>query len=108
MTLSVKSIHHLLSPSLVPDPDPFLPFLSLSPENASSDQTAGADPDHPDSTDPGRGARDDPERVRRHPLVLQRRRQHVPLQKRGKVTLYAYVGLPGTLWAGTSGGRGFY
>lgn len=32
-------------------------LLSLCfPENASSDQTAGADPDYPDSTDPGRGA----------------------------------------------------
>lgn len=31
-------------------------FFLYSPENASADQIAGADPDYPDSTDPGRGA----------------------------------------------------
>lgn len=71
------------------------------PENASSDQIAGADPDYPDSADPGGGARDDSERVRCYTLVLQRGRQHIPLQKCGKVTLHAHVGLPGALWAGT-------
>lgn len=70
------------------------------PENASSDQIAGADPDYPDSTDPGGGAWDDSERVRCYTLILQRGRQHIPLQKCGKVTVYAHVGLPGTLWAG--------
>lgn len=74
-------------------------FFTLS-ENASSYQTAGADPDHPDSTDPGRGARDDPERVCRYPLIFQRGRQYIPLQKCGKATLYAHVGLPSTFWAG--------
>lgn len=75
-------------------------FSSCFLENASSDQTAGADPDNPDITDPGRGARDDPERVCCYTLLLQRGRQYIPLQKCGKATLYAHVGLPGTLWTG--------
>lgn len=70
-------------------------------ENASADQIAGADPDHPDSPDPGGGARDDPERMRRHPLVLQGGRQHIPVQKRGQASVHAHAGLPGSLWTGT-------
>lgn len=75
-------------------------FSRWLPENASSDQIAGADPDYPDSADPGRGAWDDSERVRCYTFILQRGRQHIPLQKCGKVALYAHVGLPSTLWAG--------
>ena len=67
-------------PSLPPEPHAAhitraLCVLTLTlcpPENARSDPTAGADPDHPDSPYPGGGARDDPEGVRRHPLILQR------------------------------------
>lgn len=80
----------------------FLIFRSLLclAEHASSDQTAGADPNHPDSTDPGRGARDDPEGVCCYSLFIQRGRQYVSLQKCGKAAVYAHVGLPSTLWTG--------
>ena len=70
--------------SVCPPPSRCVLTLPLCPpENARSDQTAGADPDHPDSPYPGGGARDDPEGVRRHPLVLQGGGQHVPLQECG-------------------------
>lgn len=74
--------------------------MRLIAEDASSDQTEGADPDHPDGSDPGRGARDDPERMCSDQIILQRRRQHLPLQKRGKAAVYAHVGVSGTFRAG--------
>lgn len=79
---------------------PLIFFCVCLAEHASSDQTAGADPNHPDSTDPGRGARDDPEGVCCYSLFFQRGRQYVSLQKCGKAAVYAYVGLPSTLWTG--------
>lgn len=84
-----------------PSRPPVTPVPVVLVENASADQIAGADPDHPDSPDPGGGARDDPERMRRHPLVLQGGRQHIPVQKRGQASVHAHAGLPGSLWTGT-------
>ncbi|KAG7473576.1 hypothetical protein MATL_G00097320 [Megalops atlanticus] len=40
----------------------FLPGV-IAAEDAGSDQTARADPDHPDCSNPGRGEGDDPERM---------------------------------------------